>query len=96
MNDTRWNGEPCTARRITAIVTDDGTFPQYWARHLAGTRRNVVQVEYGGQTFYLDDEDDGGWHKVTHGGSPRWASSSLTIDPKTIQPRAEDEAGGGA
>ena len=32
MTDTRWNGEPCTARQITAIVADTHDFPQYWAR----------------------------------------------------------------
>ncbi|MFF7142291.1 hypothetical protein ACFZB5_13715 [Streptomyces nodosus] len=86
MTDTRWNGEPCQARRITALVADDARFPAYWARHLAGTRRHLVEVEYGGETFYLDDEDGSGWHKVTHGGSPRWAHSNITIKPDSIQP----------
>ncbi|MFJ5151402.1 hypothetical protein ACIQCF_07400 [Streptomyces sp. NPDC088353] len=89
MTETRWNGEPCKARRITAIVADDGRFPAYWARHLAGTRRQIVEVEYGGETFYLDDEDSSGWHKVTHGGSPRWTHSNITIDPGSIQPRTQ-------
>ncbi|MFF7901208.1 hypothetical protein ACFZCV_20785 [Streptomyces sp. NPDC007920] len=89
MTDTRWNGEPCKARRITAVVTDDARFPLYCARDLVGTRRSVVEVEYGGETFYLDDEDGSGWNKVTHGGSPRWAHSSITIAPDTIQPRGQ-------
>ncbi|MFJ2719414.1 hypothetical protein [Streptomyces sp. NPDC087437] len=87
MADTQWNGEPCGARRITAIVADDGRFPMYWARHLVGTRRNIVEVVYGGETFYLDDEDGSGWNKVTHGGSPHWTHSSITIVPDSIQPR---------
>ncbi|WP_073946497.1 hypothetical protein [Streptomyces kebangsaanensis] len=89
MTDTRWNGEPCTARRVTAIVIDDGRFPAYWARHLVGTRRNIVEVVYGSSTFYLDDEDGSAWHKVTQGGgSPHWGHSSITIDPDSIQPRS--------
>ncbi len=83
---TQWNGEPCTARQITAIVTD-APFPQYWARHLVGTRRNIVEVDYGDQTFYIDDEAGEGWHKVTNGGSPRFAHSNITIDPGSILPR---------
>ncbi|MFR0354129.1 hypothetical protein [Streptomyces sediminimaris] len=87
MTDTRWNGEPCTALRLTAIVADIDAFPQYWARHLVGTRRNVVRVEYGGETFYLDDEDGSGWNKLTHGGSPHWAHSNIVIDPDSVQLR---------
>lgn len=86
-SDTQWNGEPCQALRATAVVADDERFPQYWARHLVGTRRNVVQVQYAGAMFYLDDEDGSGWHKVTHGGSPRWAHSNLTVDPLTVELR---------
>lgn len=87
MPETRWNGEPCQARRITAVVADSTDFPMYWARHLVGTRRNVVEVAYSGETSYLDDEDGSGWHKVTNGGSPRWAHNNIVIDPDTIQPR---------
>lgn len=89
MAETLWNGEPCTARRVTAIVADNGAFPQYWARHLVGTRRAAVEVVYGSQTFYLDDEDGAGWNKVTHGGGPNWAHSHLTIVPESIRPRGQ-------
>lgn len=92
MSNTQWNGEPCTARRITAIVADNTDFPGYWARHLVGARRNIVEVEYDGSIFYLDDEANEGWHKVTHGGSPRWAHSNITIDPDSIQPRGGNHA----
>ena len=53
---TFWNGEPCEARRVTVTVADDGRFPGYWARSIVGTRRRAVEVVYGGETFYLDDE----------------------------------------
>lgn len=82
---TQWNGEPCQAIRVTAVVKDNRAFPGYWARDLAGTRRNVVQVLYGGDTFYLDDEDGSGWHKVTHGGGPRLPHRNLTVDPLTVR-----------
>jgi hypothetical protein len=91
MTITRWNGEPCEARRITAIVTDDGHFPAYWARDHVGTRRNAVEVTYGSQTFYLDDEDGSGWDKVTSGGSPVHAHRSLNVDPGSVQPRPSDD-----
>lgn len=92
MSKTQWNGEPCEARRITAIVVDNASFPVYWARDLVGTRRDVVEVVYGGSTFYLYDEAGEGWHKVTHGGSPRWAHSNITIQPDSIQPRGDRKA----
>ncbi|MEW2451234.1 hypothetical protein AB0896_27375 [Streptomyces parvulus] len=91
MITTRWNGEPCQARPVTAVVTDDGSFPGYWARDHVGTRRAVVEVTYGGSTFYLDDEDGTGWAKVTSGGSPSHGHRSLTVAPDSIQPRSLDD-----
>ncbi|WP_406168929.1 hypothetical protein [Streptomyces sp. NBC_00996] len=89
MTDTQWNGEPCAARQITATVADNTAFPMYWARPFVGMRRKAVEVEYGGETFYLDDEAGEGWHKVTHGGSPWLTHSSLTIEPDSVEPRAD-------
>ncbi|MER7971048.1 hypothetical protein ABTX35_18975 [Streptomyces sp. NPDC096080] len=87
MTETRWNGDPCTARRRRAVVTDNTAFPAYWARHLTGTLRDVVEVTYAGHTFYLDDEDGSAWRKVTTGGSPQTEHRTITIDPCTIQAR---------
>ena len=94
MTDTRWNGEPCIARRITAIVADNAFFSGYWARDLVGTRRKAVEVTYNNATFYLDDEDEdsSGWAKVTSGGSPLSGHRSLYIDPDSIRPRRDDQA----
>lgn len=89
---TQWNGEPCTATRVMAVVADSGRFPEYWARDLVGTGRKAVRVEYGGRTFYLDDEDGSGWHKVTHGGGPGSAHRSLDVEPGTVTPRFEPDA----
>ena len=50
-----WNGEPCKARKV-AVEVADSSAPRYWARGLVGTRRDAVEVEYGGEVFYLDDE----------------------------------------
>ena len=77
---TRWNGEPVLATQVRVIVADTQDVPQYWARHLAGTVRAAVRVTYGGHSFYLDDEDGSGWHKVTHGGGPGWAHRELVIE----------------
>lgn len=88
MTSTQWNGEPCAARQITAVVADNTAFPLYWARPFVGMRRKAVEVEYADRTFYLDDEDGSGWHKVTHGGSPWLAHSDLTIEAESVQPRA--------
>ncbi|MFJ6085109.1 hypothetical protein ACIQI8_27245 [Streptomyces sp. NPDC092369] len=95
MPETSWNGERCIARRITAVVADDDRFPLYWARHLVGTRRNIVEVIYNGSTFYLDDADGSAWHKVTQGrGAPYWTHNSITITPDSIRPRPDNALNG--
>lgn len=85
---TFWNGEPCEARRVTVVVTDTGEFPMYWAKAHVGERRDAVEVTYGSDTFYLDDEDDHGWDLVTAGkGSPRYRHRDLTVEPGSTKPR---------
>lgn len=54
---TYWNGEPCSARKVTVVVADSGKFPSYWAKELVGTRRDAVEVTYYSRTFYLDDAE---------------------------------------
>lgn len=76
---TRWNGEPCAARKVRVMVADSDFFPAYWARQYVDTVREAVEVTYNGQTFYLDNEDGSGWHKVTHGGGPGWPHRDLEI-----------------
>ncbi|MEV6105734.1 hypothetical protein AB0M28_13605 [Streptomyces sp. NPDC051940] len=90
--ETRWNGEPCTATRVSVIVADSAAFPAYWARHLVGTRRHAVRVDYAGATFYLDDADGSGWHKVTHGGGPGHGHRDLNVEPGSVQLLALVEA----
>jgi hypothetical protein len=87
----RWNGEPCQARRVTAVVADSIFFPLYWAREFVGTRRKAVEVTYGGRTFYLDDEDGSGWAKVTAGGSPAHSHRGLNVDPDSIRLRVDPD-----
>lgn len=74
--ETRWNGERCKAERVIVRV-GRSEMPTWWCADLEGTERAAVIVHYGAGQFFLDDEDGSGWHKVTHGGSPRLASRSL-------------------
>jgi hypothetical protein len=86
---TRWNGEPCEAERGTAVVSDDGRFPDYWARRdgLVGERVALVRVVYGGSTSYLLDDEGQGWAKVTTGGgSPRVGHKNVTIEEGSWTP----------
>lgn len=86
---TFWNGEPCEARRVSVVIADAPEFARYWARGLVGQRRNAVEIIYGNETFYLDNEahgegttDDAAWRKVTLGhGSPRYGHRDLSIVP---------------
>lgn len=81
MNDqTFWNGEPCTARKVEVTV---GKSPRstWWCADLEGKKRQAVEVEYNGSKFYLDNEDGSGWHKVTVGrGSPAFYHASIPVD----------------
>lgn len=80
MSETYWNGESCEARRLKAVVEEDERFPHYWARSLIGTVRAVVEVHYGQQIFYIDDEDGSGWGKVTEGhGLSSWSHRTLAV-----------------
>ena len=89
MDDTRWNGMPIEATRGTAIVAPAPEFEHYWAQGLIGFRIPVVRVSLDGATQvggigYLDDRDEQGWWKVTHGGTPMWPHSSVTIVPDSF------------
>ena len=83
--ETFWNGEPCKAKRLRVIV---GPSPAtWWCAELEGAERDAVEVIYGKQTFYLDNEDGSGWLKVTKGrGSPMYGHKSLPF--RSLAPAA--------
>src|SRR5690349_18564592 len=63
---TYWNGEPTPCRRVVVRV---GTVPKptWWCAGLEGTERKAVEVNYGAQRCYLDNENGSAWGKVTGG-----------------------------
>lgn len=80
-----WNGEPCEVRLVRVIVGPSPK-PTWWCADLVGTERKAVEVTYGGQTFYLDNEDGEGLMKVTTGrGSPAYGHSSLPVE-RVVEP----------
>lgn len=82
--NVRWNGEPAYGRKVYVRVGSVGK-PTYWYAGMEGTRRKAVEVEYEGQTFFLDNEDGQGWHKVTAGlGSPQAGHLSLPNDSRVV------------
>lgn len=75
---TFWNGESTPARVVRVIVGK--ARPGWWCSGLEGQERRAVEVRYGDQRFYLDNEDGSGWAKVTRGlGSPRYGHKSLPV-----------------
>ena len=89
---TYWNGEQCQARKCSVIVGAVER-PTWWCAGMEGTTRKAVRVDYGDQHFYLDDEDGGGWMKVTVGkGSPQWGHKSLPQDSKEVTPDLERQS----
>lgn len=49
-----WNGEPA---RVAKVWVEVGPAPEgWWCEGLTGLTRAAVRVEYGGQTFYIDDD----------------------------------------
>ena len=85
---TLWNGEPTECRRVSVVVADDQTFPQYWARTegIVGQRIPAVEVLYFDEPFYLDDRNGSGWLKVTTGhGSPAYGHREVTPEPGSVE-----------
>ena len=82
-----WNGQPTKARRVIVKV---GTCEKetYWYHGLEGTERKAVEVTHDDYSFFLDDEDGGGWLKVTLGrGGPDYGHSGLPQDSKVLRER---------
>jgi hypothetical protein len=81
---TYWNGQPTPCRRVTVIVGQPGQ-PTWWCAGLVGQRRAAVEVRYGAETFFLDNEDGSGWAKVTNGhGSPMYGHRGLPDDSVVV------------
>jgi hypothetical protein len=77
---TFWNGEPTPAVCGTGIVLPSPEHPLFWGANLVGTRIPVVQVDYYGDRFWLDNRDGSGWAKVTTGhGSPRYGHRDCRV-----------------
>lgn len=75
-SETYWNGEPTPARRV--LVEVGKAKPSWWCSDLEGTMRKAVEVTYNGDVFFLDNEDNSAWAKVTTGyGSPSYGHRSL-------------------
>lgn len=89
-----WNGAPTRATRGSAIVTDNGTFPEYWAKELVGERIPVVRVvldgvNAGGGVMFLDDRDGTGWYKVTEAfGGSNYPHRNVEVEDNSFIPEA--------
>lgn len=81
---TYWNGEPCSARKVRVSV-GHALRPTWWCAGLEGTIRQAVEVTYGERVFFLDNEDGSGWWKVTSGkGSPGAYHAGLPNDSEVV------------
>ena len=81
---TYWNGEPATCRRVRVRV---GHAPAatWWCAEMEGQERRAIEVTYGDQVFFLDDEEGDGWAKVTLGrGGPQSPHRSLPDDSAVV------------
>ena len=86
---TYWNGESTPARRVMVKVGKT-EIPTWWSYGLEGTERKAVEVTYGENIFFLDDEDGDGWLKVTMGrGGPEYGHSSLPSDSEVVRERED-------
>lgn len=77
---TYWNGERCVATRGTVVVGQPPV-ATWWCSKLVGERIAVVRVHYGNSTFYLANDDESGWYKVTNGrGSTDVGHRNVPVD----------------
>lgn len=80
---TYWNFEECTAEKGTGVMLDSPQFPHFWGRDtgLIGSRVPVVKVTYGEQEFYLYNDHNEGWNKVTVGrGGPQYKHRNIDVE----------------
>jgi hypothetical protein len=78
---TFWNGEPCEAERGTGVMVDSPQFPLFWGREKVGERVPVVKITYGDHTFYIYNDHNFGWLKVTEGrGLPNRMHADLDVE----------------
>lgn len=54
---TYWNGEPALARKVTVVVAAPEGGVGAWYDSVVGWRRDAVEIVYGGETFYIDDDE---------------------------------------
>lgn len=90
MTQTYWNGAPAEAVRCVVRV---GKSPRdsWWCVNLEGQERDAVRVTHDGQaTFFLDDQDDKGWYKVTEGRGSPWIGHNQLPDSSEVL-RLRDE-----
>jgi hypothetical protein len=76
-----WNGEPCQAETGT-VVCGKAMRLTWWCASLEGKRLKCVKVLQDGYTFFLNDEDGSGSHKVfeTRGGPWCAPHASIPVD----------------
>lgn len=85
MSDTFWNGEPIPARKVIVRV-GKAMRPTWWCAAYEGDEREAVEVNYGGIIYLLDNENGGGWYKVTTGrGSPFVTHLSLPTNSEVLR-----------
>lgn len=80
---TYWNFEECQAEKGTGVMLDSPEFPAFWGRAagLVGSRVPVVKVTQGDVQFYLYNDHNEGWNKITVGrGGPQYRHRDLAVD----------------
>lgn len=69
--DGFWNGEPAKFRGVIYEVVEPD-IKTWWFAQFVGKRRQGIEIEYGNQTWIIDNKHGDGFYKVTKGlGSPR-------------------------
>jgi len=78
---TYWNGEPCKAKRVEVTVANPHDLAKYWARDLVGKRWPAVAIIYQSKMFFIDNENDDGWTKITLGfGHPMFQHKGIWVE----------------
>jgi hypothetical protein len=73
-----WNGEPAQFKAVLYRVLEPET-KTWWTISHVGEIRQAIQINYGGETWIIDNQHGDGYYKVTAGqGSPRCGHKSIT------------------
>lgn len=83
----QWNYEPCEVV-IGSVKCGRVPVPTWWCKELEGKRVDCLRITYGGDDFFILDDDEARDKVFKRGGGPDSGHKSIPVDdPNSFQER---------